>query len=36
MSNEKKGYQSLMFNNRVYIYEYASIVGKKEGKGPLG
>ena len=36
MKDEKKGCQSLIFNNKVYVYEYASIVGKKEGKGPLG
>ena len=30
------GDSSIIFNNKVYVYEYASVVGKKEGKGPLG
>ena len=35
-NNVKRGSASLIFNNKVFVYEYASIVGKKEGKGPLG
>ena len=30
------GSQSISFKNPVYILESASIVGKKEGDGPLG
>ena len=29
------GKQSLNFNKEVYVWEYASMVGKKEGEGPL-
>lgn len=34
--NQIKGKQSLDFLNPPYIYESASVVGKKEGEGPLG
>ena len=30
------GLQSLSFEKPAYIQEYYSIVGKKEGEGPLG
>ena len=30
------GQQSIQFDNPVYIKDYYSIVGKKEGQGPLG
>ena len=30
------GEQSIQFENPVYIINSASIVGKKEGQGPLG
>lgn len=30
------GKQSILFENKVYIEETASIVGQKEGEGPLG
>jgi len=36
MEEQKRGCASIVFNNPVYVHEYASIVGKKEGKGPLG
>ena len=32
----QQGKQSLSFHNPIYIKESASIVGKKEGEGPLG
>ena len=35
-NNQIKGSQSIIFNNPVYVWEYASIVSKKEGEGPLG
>ena len=31
-----RGNQSIIFNKSVYVWEYASIVSKKEGEGPLG
>ena len=31
-----KGKQSIAFNASPYIEESASVVGKKEGEGPLG
>ena len=34
--SQKVGKQSIAFENGVYIYAMASIVGKKEGEGPLG
>lgn len=33
---QDKGKQSICFENPVYIEGYASIVGSKEGQGPLG
>lgn len=38
MENNKTaiGLQSIAFTNPAYIQEYYSIVGKKEGQGPLG
>ena len=34
--NERKGHQSISFGEEVYIISGASVVGKKEGEGPLG
>lgn len=34
--NKKHGNQSILFNNLIYIYEYSSVVGSKEGDGPFG
>lgn len=34
--SQKKGKQSICFDNDVYILNCASVVGKKEGDGPLG
>lgn len=34
-SNQHIGAQSIAFSNPPYIMEYCSIVGKKEGEGPL-
>ncbi|MGN0243817.1 MAG: stage V sporulation protein AD, partial [Lachnospiraceae bacterium] len=31
-----RGEQSIAFENPVYIKSWASIVGQKEGEGPLG
>ena len=31
-----KGVQSIAFKEQPYIIESASVVGKKEGEGPLG
>lgn len=35
-NSQTTGIQSLSFNNPPYILECASMVGKKEGEGPLG
>ena len=35
-SSQYIGLQSIQFHNPVYIQDYYSIVGKKEGEGPLG
>lgn len=34
--SQKRGKQSIVFDNPPYIKSMASIVGKKEGEGPLG
>lgn len=34
--NKKIGNQSIVFDKPVYVYDYASVVGPKEGEGPLG
>lgn len=34
--DKKRGNQSIIFEREVYVHEYASVVGKKEGKGPFG
>lgn len=35
-NNQAIGRQSISFSNGPYIHAYSSIVGKKEGEGPLG
>ena len=36
MMEKKKGGQSIAFDRAPYLIESASVVGKKEGEGPLG
>ena len=36
MQNKRIGEQTLSFQNPIAITSFASIVGPKEGKGPLG
>lgn len=34
--NERRGHQSISFEEEVFIESWASVAGKKEGEGPLG
>ena len=36
MEQQFLGKQSISFKEPVYIQGFASVVGKKEGEGPLG
>lgn len=34
--SQMTGTQSIRFDREIYVNSYASVVGKKEGEGPLG